>query len=304
MRIIQIDVNKPIKIDRPIVACIGYFDGLHIGHQALINKTKEISKEKNLETALITFDPDPWVTLKGLDNVKHLTTMKQRINLAVHHGIRNIIILKFTKEMANLSFEDFSEKILGQCNIKNLVCGFDFKYGKNGEGNSLTLKASGLFDVTIIDSVNFNGEKISTTRIIECLNNGDIELANKLLGYNYEIQGKIIKGNQKGSKIGFPTANIQSETEYYLPKNGVYACYLKVLNKKYKAMVNIGHNPTFNFVKNISIEAHIIDFNHDIYGCNVSLEFVKFLRDEKKFNNIDNLILQLEQDLFNTKRIL
>ena len=304
MRIIQIDVNKPIKIDRPIVACIGYFDGLHIGHQALINKTKEISKEKNLETALITFDPDPWVTLKGLDNVKHLTTMKQRINLAVHHGIRNIIILKFTKEMANLSFEDFTEKILGQCNIKNLVCGFDFRYGRNGEGNSLTLKASGLFDVTIIDSVNFENEKISTTRIIECLGIGNIELANKLLGYNYEIQGKIIKGNQKGSKIGFPTANIQSETEYYLPKNGVYACYLKVFNKKYKAMVNIGHNPTFNFVKNISIEAHIIDFNHDIYGCNVSLEFVKFLRDEKKFNNIDNLILQLEQDLFNTKRIL
>ncbi len=304
MRIVQIDINKPIRIDRPMVACIGYFDGLHLGHKALIDKTKEISLKDNLDTALITFDPDPWVTIKNLKFVKHLTTMKQRINLAVQHGIKNIIILKFSKEMANLTYEEFNRFILAKCNIKTMVCGFDFHYGKNGIGNIDTLIQANLFKVEVIESVNYNHEKISTTRIIKALKDGNIELANKLLGYNYEILGKIVKGNQKGSKIGFPTANIACEAEYYLPRQGVYACYVKVMNKKYKAMVNIGHNPTFNYVDIVSVEAHLIDFNHDIYGCNISLEFVKFLRLEKKFNNIDNLILQLEQDLYNTKRIL
>lgn len=304
MRIIQIDINKDIRIDKPIAACIGYFDGLHIGHKALIDKTLDLARQYNLEPSLITFDPDPWVTIKDLVDVKHLTTMKQRINLAAKFGIKNIIILKFTKAMANLSFQDFEEKILGKCNINQLVCGFDFHYGRNGEGNSLTLKACGIFDVEIIDSINYDNEKISTTRIAKILADGNIKLANALLGYNYEIQGKIIKGNQKGSTIGFPTANILPEFEYFLPKTGVYACFINIQGKKYKSMVNIGHNPTFNYVKNLSIEAHIVDFNSEIYGMNVSLEFIEFLREERKFNNIDNLILQLEQDLFNTKRIL
>ena len=304
MRIIQIDVDKPIKIDKPMCACIGYFDGIHIGHQTLINKTIEMSKIYSCEAALITFDPDPWVTIKGLKDVKHLTTMKQRINLAVKYGIRNIIILKFTKKMANLDFEVFEDEVLMKCNLKALVCGFDFRYGKNGEGNSLTLKASGKFDVEIIDSVNEDNEKISTTRIVKDLESGNVEKANQLLGYNYEIQGKIIHGRGQGKKIGFPTANIEPEKEYYLPKVGVYSAYIRIDNKWFKAMVNIGYNPTFNQVSHVSVEAHILDFNKNIYGKNISLEFVKYLRDEIKFNSVNNLILQMDQDLLSVRKSL
>ncbi|MGB4613501.1 MAG: bifunctional riboflavin kinase/FAD synthetase [Erysipelotrichaceae bacterium] len=304
MRIIQIELGRPIRIDKPLCACIGYFDGIHLGHQALINKTLELSKIHNCDAALITFDPDPRVTVTGIKNIKHLTTMKQRINLAVKYGIRNIIILKFSKEMANLDYEVFEDEILVKCNLIALVCGFDFRYGKNGEGNSLTLKASGKFEVEIIDSVNENNEKISTTRILSELQKGKIEKANKLLGYYYEIQGRIIEGRGKGKTIGFPTANIEPEDEYYLPKQGVYSAYIRLDNIWYKAMVNIGHNPTFNEVDEISLEAHILDFNKDIYGKNISLQFVNYLRDEIKFNSVENLKLQLDQDLMTVRKTL
>ncbi len=304
MRIIQIDVNKPIKVDIPLCACIGYFDGLHKGHKELIDKTIELSKKFNCEPALITFDPDPWVTIKNLTSVKHITTMKQRINLIVKFGIRTIIILKFTKEMSDLTHEEFSNKILGSLNIKAIVCGFDFRYGQNGQGDIETLKNTSNFEVHVIDSVNEDGQKISSTRISNELKHGSIEKVNSLLGYNYEIQGIVIHGRNKGSTIGFPTANIEVEQEYYIPRQGVYACFIKVENKWHQAMVNIGFNPTFNSVDKVSVEAHILDFNKDIYGKRVTLEFVKFLREEQKFNNIDNLKLQLDQDIFSTRKAL
>lgn len=306
MRIVTIDVNHPKRLRFPICACIGYFDGMHKGHQALLEKTIEVAREKQCESALITFEPDPWVTIKGMkeNELQHITTMQQKINLAIRYGIENIIILEFTKEMCELSPELFVKNVLESCDLKGLICGFDFHYGYMGKGNSTTLRKQANFDVYVVDPVEEEGAKISSTRITLLLNQGKIEEANELLGHPFEMIGKVIPGKHKGTTFGFPTANIAFSDEYLSLKQGVYACYAIVKDKKYKAMVNIGHNPTMNYTEKLSYEAHILDFHEDIYNNRIILQFIQYLRPEMKFLNLNNLIMQLEQDRYTVERIL
>ncbi|MEG0176281.1 bifunctional riboflavin kinase/FAD synthetase [Anaerorhabdus sp.] len=305
MKVDKISINST-KIDAPIVACIGYFDGLHLGHRALINKTIELAKEKNVESALITFSPDPWVTIKGLQNVKHLMTDDRRVELAEKLGIDRIIVLDFTLEMSKLTSNDFVNKVLKPCHLKALVCGFDYHYGFKGEGdaNKLKLQAESLFDVFVIDSINEEEKKISSSRITEYLENGEIEHANRLLGYTYEIIGDVIHGHKRGREIGFPTANIDVIDELIVPRVGVYAGWTIIDGVKYKSMINVGHNPTFNYSQKCSVESNIFDFNNEIYGKQVKLQFVKYLRDEIKFNSIEKLIEQMNQDQTDAKEVL
>lgn len=304
MRIEKIDLEHPMQFKVSVAACIGYFDGMHLGHQQLFHKTVAIAEEKKCETALITFDCDPWSVVKGMKNIQHISTMRQRINLAVKYGIQNIYILKFTKEMSELSPDDFLTKVLGMCNIEALVCGFDFHYGKFGAGNANILKETASFDVHIIDAILDNGEKISSTRISNLIIDGDIPQVNRLLGYRFNIEGKVIHGKRRGTVIGFPTANIEYSSEYLLPKLGVYAGYAVIYGKHYQAMINLGHNPTFNYNEKVSFEVHILGFKGNIYGKHITIEFVQYLREEKKFKNIDNLIMQLEQDVCSVRKIL
>lgn len=304
MRIIQFSLNRHYNAHKPIVACIGYFDGLHRGHQMLIKKTIEIAKQKELEPSLITFDPDPWVIVKNAKDPQHLSTMRQRINMASSLGIKNIIILQFTQEMAHLSYQDFEKKVLFPLQIETLICGFDFHYGFKGEGSIDTLKAQKTMDIEIIDCVSEDNEKISTTRISELILCDRVAKANELLGYRYQVEGKIIHGHKQGRTIGFPTANIQVDHEYILPSLGVYAGYIQVRNKWYRTMINLGHNPTFNETAKVSIEAYILDFKDMIYGEKVILEFDHFIRHEKKFSNKSNLALQLEQDVKHVRKML
>lgn len=304
MRIINLDLNHLNRLRIPVCACIGYFDGMHLGHQALIEKTIEKAKEYACETALFTFDPDPWVTIKGLKDVKHITTLGQRIELASRFGIENIFVLQFTSQMANLSPTDFVDKVLSQCNLKALICGFDFHYGKMGAGNYQTLVDENKFEVIKVNSVNRYDEKISSTRISKLLEEGNIVLANELLGYSYELIGTVVHGRQVGRKLGFPTANIEVSKEYLLPKLGVYAAYVLINNQKYQAMLNFGHNPTINYFDEVSVEAHILDFDDDLYGQTIKVYPVCYLRPEIKFQHIDNLILQLEQDRLMTRKLL
>lgn len=308
MRIVTIDLQNPAKMRIPVAGCIGYFDGLHKGHQALVEETIKQAKLHHCESALITFDPDPWVTIKGLneDSLSHITTLIQKRQLAIDYGLDNVIILHFTKEMCELSPIEFERRVLSACNLKALVCGFDFHYGFKGEGNAKMLEESSEsnFDVVVVDPVQDEKGKISSSRIVLLLNNGKVEEANRLLGHRFEMVGKVIKGNHKGSRFGFPTANIQFPKEYVQLKPGVYAAYAIVRGKRYKAMVNIGHNPTMNYSKTLSYEAHILDFDDDIYRAKIALQFVCYLRSEKKFQNTDNLIMQLEQDRFTVERLL
>lgn len=296
MRIISIGVNTSGRHQTPLCACIGYFDGMHRGHQELIRRTVELSRRYHCESALITFDPDPWVTLKGLNSMTHITTMRQRMNLAVHFGIENIVILKFTKEMSMLEPQEFTERILGRLNLKGLVCGFDFRYGCQGAGTAETLQKDMACEVEVVEAVSDDQGKISSSRISEALKDGEIEEANELLGYPYFIEGTVIHGNHKGTGMGFPTANVKFSSEYLLPLQGVYAGFAIVDGRQYKAMINFGHNPTMNYRQTISLEAHLIGFSGDIYGKYIRIYPLRFVRPEIRFKSRDNLCMQLYQD--------
>lgn len=300
MKEIVISCNSNQLLDEPIVCCIGYFDGVHVGHQKLINETIELSKKLNSKSGLITFLPDPWVVIKGIDNIKHLTSFEKRKQIIESLGIDYLIILDFTKEMAALLPEDFISLIQGSLNLKGLVCGFDFTYGKFGKGNKESL-IKYPFELEVVDSVDIDEMKVSSTRIVNNLDEGNIKEVNRLLGHTFEIEGIVVHGREKGRNIGFPTANIKVDNEQLLPKNGVYLGKLYFNSNEYLSMVNIGHNPTFNHVDNVSVEAHIIDFSGDLYDQNVRLELYDRIRDEKDFDSIDALINQLKQDVKYTK---
>ena len=303
MRIVNVKLGEIRKQKNPVVACIGYFDGMHKGHQALVNATLEKAKELGVESGLITFDPDPWVTLRDAKDVKHITPLQQRINIAVELGIKNIFILNFTKEMAALSPLDFI-KVLDSCNIKALICGFDYHYGQFGKGDIESLKRDADFEVIVIDAVSDSEGKISSTRITNLIEDGEVHKAEELLGYAYRVEGYVVHGNAKGRTIGYPTANVSVPSEYLEPKSGVYACFALVDGKKYKAMVNIGHNPTFNYTETMSLEAYILDFSGDLYDKRLKISFKYYLRPEKKFKYIGNLKMQLEQDEFAVRTLL
>ena len=303
MRIVNVKLGEIRKQKNPVVACIGYFDGMHKGHQALVNATLEKAKELGVESGLITFDPDPWVTLRDAKDVKHITPLQQRINIAVELGIKNIFILNFTKEMAALSPLDFI-KVLDSCNIKALICGFDYHYGQFGKGDIESLKRDADFEVVVIDAVSDNEGKISSTRITNLIEEGEVHKAEELLGYAYRVEGYVVHGNAKGRTIGYPTANVSVPSEYLEPKGGVYACFALIDGKKYKAMVNIGHNPTFNYTETMSLEAYILDFSGDLYDKRLKISFKYYLRPEKKFKYIGNLKMQLEQDEFAVRTLL
>lgn len=305
MKIWRLSLDKKDKYGVPLSVCIGYFDGLHKGHQGLVKQAIELSEKLGCESGLVTFDPDPWVTLKGIKEIKHITTMKQRIELAEKMGLNHFIILDFTVDMASLSPEDFMLMLMDRLVLKGLVCGFDFHYGAKGKGSSSTLKAlsTGKFEFVQVNSIDDEFGKISSSRICECIENGNIAEANELLGYPYRVEGKVIHGNAKGSStLGFPTANCEIDEEFILPKRGVYIGKVIVNHQHKAAMINIGHNPTFNKRNMISIEAHILDFNEDIYGQEIKVEFYEYIREEKKFASIDALISQLKIDVEKTAR--
>lgn len=300
MKTWKLSLGQECPCTCPIAACIGYFDGLHRGHQGLIKQAVTLARQLGCESALITFDPDPWVTIKGIGEVKHITTMQQRIQLAQQQGIQHFFVLDFDKQMAAMKPEQFMEFILMQINLKGLVCGFDFHYGAQGQGNAESLQtlAKDRFEFVQVDSINDEWGKISSSRIVDCIERGQVAQARILLGYPYTMTGKVIHGNAQGkSRLGFPTANCAVDKEFIVPMRGVYIGKVQIKGKQLPAMINIGHNPTFNERHMISIEAHILNFNQDIYGEPIAVMFYEFIREERKFESIDALIQQLNKDV-------
>ena len=302
MKIIEVDLQKEIIIDDEIIACIGYFDGLHKGHQNLIDKVFNLAKAKNTKKALISFDIDPLSVIlnKRIRNIQSLDT---RIKMLESMNFDYFIILKFNEVMMNLSHQEFHARILDKLNIKELVLGFDFHYGKNALGDKDTLTSAG-YKIHVIDEITYANKKISSTRIKMELENGNIDLVNKLLGYNYFISSKVIEGNKLGRSIKFPTINLEIDHDIIKLQNAVYFGYAIYHNKKYDAMINIGTNPTIDDGKEIKIEAHLLGFNDEIYGSMVDLYFLKKHRDEIKFNSLNELKIQLNKDLLALKEFI
>jgi len=282
------------------VLTIGTFDGVHIGHQKIIERLNQI-KDKNIERSMIlTFYPHPRMVLDQSNDIKMLTTMEEKIYLLEKFGLDDLIIEPFTKEFSRLTALDFVRNILvNQLHIKKLVIGYDHHFGKNREGNFEQLSEYGdLYDFKVeeISAQEIESVSVSSTKIRKAIEAGDMEKANKYLGYNYLLTGEIVTGQGIGRKINFPTVNLYIKEDYKLiPNKGVYVVQANFNDESVFGIMNIGFRPTVGG-KGQTIEIHLLDFNKDLYGSNMQIEVLVRLRDEKKFESIEELSAQIRQD--------
>jgi riboflavin kinase/FMN adenylyltransferase len=283
------------------VVTSGTFDGVHLGHQKILRRLQELASQKKGETVLLTYWPHPRLILKPEDNsLRLLTTLSEKVKLLEEMGVDHLIILPFTKELSQMSSEEFIRDILvDKIQTKTLVIGYDHKFGKNREGSFEYLQShSHLFGFAIeeISRQDVDDLGVSSTKIRTALAQGDIFTANKYLGRPYDLSGQVVKGQQIGRSIGFPTANIQIAEGYkLLPRDGAYAVHAEVNSIRYKAILNIGDRPTVDGEQK-TIEAHLIDFEGDLYGQELRVYFQEFLREEKKFESLGALKNQLVID--------
>lgn len=299
MKIYQ-DISN-FHVANPVITT-GSFDGVHLGHLKIINRLKEIARQTNGESVVFTFSPHPRLVLfPGEGNLRLLTTLDEKKDLLEKAGIEHLIIYPFSKEFSQLSYVEFVRDVLvGELHVKTLVVGYDHKFGKNREGDFGVLqKLSSVYqfsveklDVLLMDDIN-----VSSTKIRNALQSGNIEKANQYLGYAFRLHGTVIEGQKLGRRIQFPTANIQaSDPNKIIPAYGVYAVFVHVNKKSFRGMMNIGTRPTISNADHRSIEVHIIDFEEDLYNQSIEIEFIRKIRDEQKFGSIEELKSQLEKD--------
>lgn len=287
------------RLKHPVVT-VGTFDGVHKGHQALLAKMKKIAEETDGEALVITFNQHPRLILNTDNDVFFLNTIEEKIKLIENAGIENLWILPFTKSFARLSAEKFIKDFLvHKAGVDNLLVGYDHSLGKGGTtsfDNLKNLADNFGFAVRKIEKVIIEGKTASSSVIRKALINGNIETANMLLGYNYMLSGRVKIGNQIGHKIGFPTANLKYiNRRKLIPAIGVYACKIEWDGQIYNAMSNVGFRPTVNS-NHLNIEAHIFDFDRDIYDDPITISFVQRIRDEQKFDGLEQLKAQLIKD--------
>lgn len=280
---------------------LGFFDGVHKGHQAVIQNAKEMAEQLGIESAVMTFDPHPSIVLGGRkEKVFYITPLQQKLDVLEEFGVDNVFVVHFTSDFAKLSPEDFIQYFIRDLNVKHVSAGFDYSFGKYGKGNMETMQelSNGDYGVSVIDKQSDDEEKISSTRIRQYLQDGDMESAAQLLGRAFEVPGIVIHGDKRGRTIGFPTANIQSMEGSFIPATGVYAVKILVQNKWYDGVCNVGYKPTFKNPedKQLSIEVHILDFHKNIYGEEVKVGWYKRIRSEQKFDGIESLKAQIEKD--------
>ena len=306
MRIIKNNITKIPKSDFNI-ATIGSFDGIHIGHKKILQTLTKIAKKNNGKSILITFWPHPRYVLKKNNDFKLLTSLDEKIKLFEKNKIDILYIVDFSLKFSKVSANKFIENILlEKLKINCLLIGYNNNFGRNREGNIRYLEENKKkFDIDIISIPKQSVDKISisSTKIREYLNNGKISSANRLLGRKYSINGKVVRGNGIGRKINFPTANIEiDEPKKLLPKSGVYAVEVILNRKIYLGMLNNGYNPTIKNEKK-SIEVNIFEFSEDIYNNKISINFIRRIRNEKKFKNLNELKKQLIIDKKKVKSI-
>ncbi len=288
------------------VICIGNFDGVHKGHQEIIKQLTDAARKRNCPSVAVSFEPHPGKILYPKVAPKIIKTQKQKRDLLRESGLDYYYVINFTPKFAGTSAKDFVKNILVDIlHAKEIFVGENFAFSKNRQGNVDFLKSLENeygYTTHAVKSVTYKGEIISSTRIREALKNGNVETAEKLLGRHYYMEGIIVRGKQLGAKLGFPTANIISANEL-VPHLGVYATYTILNNKKHKSITNIGIKPTFGG-NEIIVETHIFDFDKDIYGELIQIQFVSFIRPEIKFDNINILIENIEKDCKKAKKIL
>lgn len=288
------------QFNTPSVITIGTFDGVHIGHQKIIEHIVKTGEYKSLKSVVLTFFPHPRMVLQPDFKIQLLHTIEERQSVLKQFGLDELVIKEFTKEFANLSARDYVKNILvDELNAKHIIIGYDHHFGKNRTANIQDLKAFGKefdFIVEEISAQDIKDVAVSSTKIRQSLTDGDINTANSYLGYSYFITGTVIKGKGIGKTINFPTANLEVEKEFKLiPKNGVYVIKSTIDDQLVFGMMNIGTNPTFNEKKQ-SIEVHFFDIDKNLYDRKLKIEIIERLRDEEKFKSVEQLTSQLHLD--------
>lgn len=290
---------------KPTVVVIGNFDGLHLGHKALFDKLDQVAQEKKCERVLLTFRPHPREVLgSSHEKFLFLSTYEERLLALESLGLDRIEEIQFDLNFSKLSPEEFFQKtLLNAFNLKAIVVGFNFRFGNKQEGDGETLKKlcqeNGI-DCFIVPKYEVLGEATSSSLIRDFLRSGNIEKANSLLGYSFFYQGVVVHGMGRGGQIGIPTANLKWDEKLLLPY-GVYITRFNVSDHGFLSVTNIGVRPTFQNEAQLSIETHIIDKNLNLYGKRVKLEFIKKIRDEKKFNSVEELTSQIRKDIDSAK---
>jgi riboflavin kinase/FMN adenylyltransferase len=284
------------------IVTIGTFDGVHLGHQQIIKRLVELKKKQGGEIVLFTFAPHPRkVLFPEQSDLKLITTTQEKCELLQQFGVDHVLVYPFTKAFSQMQAQDYISDIIAKgLKTKTLVIGYDHRFGSNREGNIELLKQCSSvyhFNVEEIPAQEINQLNISSTRIRKAIDEGDVKTANEFLGYSFFVTGTVIKGKQLGRTIGYPTANIFIEdTDKLIPKIGVYAVNVILNGITYKGMLNVGTNPTTDADTKIKIEVNIFDFDKDIYGETLKVEFVKWIRNEEKFANLDELKQALAND--------
>ena len=282
------------------IVTIGTFDGIHIGHQKILKDLIKTAKKEGKKSVLLTFFPHPRMVLQKDNKILLLNTIEEKSGLLEKMGLDYLIIHPFSKEFSRLTALDFVRDILvDKLNTSRLIIGYDHHFGKNREGNIHQLKEYSLlydFKVEEIPAQDIDDVSVSSTKIRTALKEGNLKTANNYLGYHYMINGTVVSGKKLGGTIGFPTANLEIKEPYKLiPKTGVYIIKTHINTVLYTGIMNIGFNPTV-LGKHQTIEAHLFDFNEDLYGKEIMIEFIYFLREEHKFKSVKELVVQLNID--------
>ncbi|WP_370900178.1 bifunctional riboflavin kinase/FAD synthetase [Chryseobacterium gossypii] len=284
---------------KPLALSLGMFDGVHLGHKSIIGELTKVGAENNLETAILTFWPHPRFVFNPDEDLKLLNTLDEKTLLMEKYGINNLFLKEFDEEFRNLTGEEFVRRVLiDKLNVKYLIIGYDHSFGKNKSGNfDLLQRLSGElgFEVEQMEAINVHENNVSSTKIRNALLAGNIKEANEMLGYSYSVSGTVVHGKKIGRTIGYPTANIETDSIKLLPKKGAYIVEVHMKGQQYKGMLSIGTNPTVNGEK-LTVEVYILDFTGDIYDEKITVKFRDFLHDEIRFEGLEKLIERLDED--------
>ena len=298
---------KDYTSQKPLALSLGMFDGVHLGHKSIIDELINVGSQNDLETAVLTFWPHPRFVFNPDENLKLLNTLEEKKFLMEKYNIENLFLKEFDEEFRNLTGEEFVRQILiEKLNVKYLIIGYDHSFGKNKSGNFELLQKLSKelgFEVEQMEAINIHENNISSTKIRNALSAGNIKEANEMLGYSYSVSGTVVHGKKIGRTIGYPTANIETESIKLLPKKGAYIVEVFVKNKQYKGMLSVGTNPTVNGEK-LTVEVYILDFEGDIYDEEITVKFRDFLHDEIKFEGLEKLIERLDDDKKLTEEFL
>lgn len=294
--------TEHFRIEHPAIVTIGTYDGVHLGHQKILARLAALKSSTGLQTVVLTFDPHPRkVLFPGQTDLQLLTTVNEKLELLKKHGVDVTVVYPFTKTFSQLTSESYiSEILVKSLNVKKLVIGYDHRFGKNRAGDIGMLRnhaAPHGFEVEEISARDIDHIAISSSRIRKALQEGNLKLATEFLGHSYMLSGRVIRGKQLGRTLGYPTANIEVEGEDKLvPANGIYFVEAVVSGQQHYGMMSIGTNPTTDPEDSVKVEVHLFDFDADIYGKQIGITFLKRLREEKKFANLEQLKQALLED--------